>query len=56
MDIVNYDFYNPNNILVWNEDLKSIPYEFLNSDYEKLSEDIYQKYSLKNWLNKIFNS
>ena len=53
-DIVNYDFYNPNNILIWNENLKEIPTDFLNNDYEQLSIEIYKKYSLENWVKTIF--
>ncbi len=53
-DIVNYDFYNPNNILVWKEDTNDIPEHFLNTPYEELPEDVYKKYSLENWVKTIF--
>ena len=55
-DIVNYDFYNPNNIFVWTEDCKDIPDAFFETDYEELPEEIFKKYSLENWLNTIFGS
>lgn len=55
-DIVNYDFYNPNNIFVWDETKKKLPKNFLEKDYEKLPEEIYKKYSLENWVKTIFKS
>lgn len=52
-DIVNYDFYNPNNILVIDEKNPEIPISFFESDYEKLPEEIYQKYTIKGWIQNI---
>lgn len=54
-DIINYDFYNPNNIFVWDENVTEIPKGFLEKEYEKLSDEIYNKYSLENWIKTIFN-
>ena len=53
-DIVNYDFYNPNNIFVWDKNSKEIPSSFFDSPYEELEKNIYEKYSLKNWINTLF--
>ena len=53
-DIVNYDFYNPNNIFVWTEDSTEIPDAFFETDYEELPEALFKKYSIENWLNTIF--
>ena len=52
-DIVNYDFYNPNNILVIDEKNPEIPISFFESDYEKLPEEIYQKYTIKGWIQNV---
>lgn len=49
-DIVNYDFYNPNNIMVVDRNKFEIDPKFVESSYENLSENIYNKYSLKQWL------
>lgn len=54
-NITQYDFYNPNNILVIDTDNISIPASFLNSKYEPLNEQIYQKYTLENWIQTVFN-
>lgn len=54
-NITRYDFYNPNNILVIDTDNISIPASFLNSKYEPLNEQIYQKYTLENWIQTVFN-
>lgn len=55
VDIMNYDFYNTNNILVIDEDNVVILDSFLASDYEEIPEHIYQKYTLKSWVDTVFN-
>lgn len=52
-DIVNYDFYNPNNIFVIDRDNPQIDMEFLKKPYKKLSDEIYYKYSLDNWILEV---
>ena len=49
-DIVNYDFYNPNNICVIDRENPVVPLDFLKSDYQQLSEQIIKKYTLKQWV------
>lgn len=51
-DVVNYDFYKPENIYVYKDkiDLENI---FFNSEYIDIESGIYKKYSLRNWLRKI---
>ncbi len=48
-DIVNYDFYRPENIYVYNGtfDFNDV---FFTAEYSPLAQEIYQKYSLQNWL------
>ncbi|MBD5267201.1 MAG: hypothetical protein HDS41_03285 [Bacteroides sp.] len=53
-DIVNYDFYNPNNILVIDRKKPFIPNEFIDAPYENIPPDIYNKYSLSAWCSTIF--
>lgn len=56
-DIVNYDFYNPNNILVIDEKNPEIPVSFFEKEYEKIPDDIFHKYSLEGWIeNVIYNT
>ena len=52
-DLINYDFYNPKNIYIYNGefDFDDI---FFRSDYEELPKDIYYKYSLRGFLKQIF--
>jgi hypothetical protein len=53
--IKTYDFYNPNNILVLNENSEiKIDPNFLNTPYEELNKDIYYKYTIENWVNTVF--
>lgn len=54
-DIKNYDFYNPNNILIIDEKNPKIPIAFFNTNYEKIPEEILNKYTLENWINQILN-
>ncbi len=54
-DIVNYDFYNPNNILVINEKKPVIPISFFETNYEEIPKEIFEKYTLGGWVEKILN-
>lgn len=49
--IKNYDFYRPENIFIWgeDEDLET----FILGEYQPLPQDIYTKYSFRNWLKNI---
>ena len=53
-DIVNYDFYNPNNILVVNSENVEIPSSFFEKDYEIIPQNIYYNYTIKNWVKTVF--
>ena len=53
--IKNYDFYNPNNILVLNKDFSNITKEFFETPYQSLPEGIYKKYTLEKWVERVFN-
>ena len=52
VDIKNYDFYLPENIYVYDGvmDLENV---FFKTDYKELTQEIYQKYALRNWLRKV---
>lgn len=52
-DIVNYDFYNPNNILVIDRENPVVDFSFFEKPYETLKEELYQKYSLGNWILEV---
>ena len=53
--IKNYDFYNPNNILVLNKDFSNITKDFFETPYQSLPEEIYKKYTLEKWVERVFN-
>lgn len=55
-DIVNYDFYDPNNILVIDINNIEIPKTFFETPYKDLPENIYKKYILKNWLDEVLGA
>lgn len=52
--IKEYDFYSEQNILVIDRSNPVIPQDFLNLPYSEISDDIYKKYSIQNWINIIF--
>jgi len=52
-DIVNYDFYNPNNILVLDRENPVVDMDWFNKPYEELDESLYEKYSLRNWILEV---
>jgi hypothetical protein len=52
--IIEYDFYNPDNILVVDRNLPYVPEKFLNEPYRDTPKEIYESYSIKNWLSSIF--
>jgi len=53
-DIVNYDFYHPQNILVLDESKIEIPEDFVSSPYVEIDEEILSKYKIENWVKPIF--
>lgn len=53
-DIANYDFYNPQNILIIDEKNITIPFSFFESKYEPIPDEIYQKYTLSSWAKTVF--
>jgi len=53
-DIVNYDFYNPNNILVVNTEKVEISKAFFETTYESIPQKIYDRYTINNWVKTVF--
>ncbi len=53
-DIVNYDFYNPNNIMVIDRNEKAIPDTFFSKKYEEIDDQIIKKYTAKGWVDDVF--
>ncbi|MGM8361087.1 hypothetical protein ACSV4D_04125 [Flavobacterium sp. ARAG 55.4] len=53
--IKDYDFYNQNNIFIWDKHTTEIPKSFLETPYEDIDEEIYNKYKLENWVKSILS-
>jgi hypothetical protein len=53
-DIVNYDFYNKNNIYIISENDWTVPKEFFETEYSKIDSEILDQYKLENWNYKVF--
>jgi len=54
VEIVNQDFYNPNNIFVIGLNSMDKINEFINSPFIRVPESIKQKYDVKKWLDRFF--
>lgn len=54
-NIVNYDFYNPNNILVINVQNINFDTNFFETDYEPIPKEIFNKYTLNHWVETVFD-
>lgn len=54
-DVKNYDFYHPNNILVWDNHDYSEILLFLKKNYVEIDPKVYKKYSFTNWIKYVFN-
>ena len=53
IEIMKADFYNSNNIYIYDENNVFIPEDFVISDYKNYKEDIYYYYSIDGWLSDI---
>lgn len=54
-DLINYDFYNPNNITIVDSNDIKIDSLFFKTPYESISPEIVRKYHISSWVNQIFN-
>lgn len=55
-EIKKYDFYNPENIWILNEDDDSELEKFINSPYVQVSEEILEGYTVNGWLRRIISN
>ncbi len=53
-DIVNYDFYDAQNIFVWNAETTELPSSFFEAPYRELPGKIYKRYNIDSWVKTIF--
>lgn len=54
-DIINYDFYNPNNILIIDPESIEISDDFLQTKYVEVPKHILKNYHVKTWVKKILD-
>ena len=52
--VIGYDFYNANNIFIWQNETTIPSKEFFITPYAPVSAEIAKKYSLENWVQQIF--
>ncbi len=53
-EIINYPFYNPNNILVIDRDAVEIPEVFFETEFQDLPKEQIEKLTLDSWLDALF--
>lgn len=54
-EVMKYDFYDPDNILVVNLECINIPKEFLFSDFKPVDPSILYRYSLHGFVDEVFS-
>lgn len=54
-NIVNYDFFDDNNILVIDRKCPIIPDDFLETKFKKIDERIMHKYTSRGWIEDVFD-
>ena len=54
-DIIHYDFYHPNNILVIDRSHPIVDLSFFDTPYHTLPAEIYEKYSLEHWIRQVLS-
>lgn len=54
-NICEADFYNPDNIMVYDDTNAEIPLQFLTTPYKYCDAGIYERYSLEAWLKIVFD-
>ena len=52
-EIKKYNFYNPNNIYILEEDNFKNINEFINTEYEEIDSEIIEYYDIENWLKRF---
>ena len=52
--VASYDFYNPNNIYILDKKPK-VSLNFFHQDYTEISSEVYNKYTIKNWVETIIS-
>ena len=55
-NIVDYDFYNKQNIYILDRDSPMLNTEFFSTDLYQLDYAVYSKYSLESWLINLFSN
>lgn len=54
-DIINYDFYNKDNIQLVDRDISDLDFRFFHTKYNKVPKEIKHNYSLESWLLELLN-
>lgn len=53
IDVVKYDFYDPNNIFIWGIDPIEMLVDFIKGDYVPIKPEVLEAYTVNEWLNNF---
>lgn len=56
IDVVKYDFYDPNNIFIWGIDPIEKLVDFIKGDYAPIKPEVLEAYTVNEWLNNFERS
>ncbi|WP_333626025.1 hypothetical protein [Sphingobacterium siyangense] len=56
IDVVKYDFYDPNNIFIWGVDPIEKLVDFIKGDYVPIKPEVLEAYTVNEWLNNFDRS
>lgn len=54
-DIINYDFYHPNNVMIIDRENPTIDVSFFSKKFTPTPEDVLKKYTITNWISKMIS-
>lgn len=52
-DIINYDFFQKENIFIMDRKQSDIDIDFFEGNYHEISKEVYEKYSISGWIKNI---
>lgn len=53
--IYNADFYNPNDVYVYDENHFDVPQDFIEGEYKEIPDEVYNRYKISTWIKDVIN-
>ena len=55
IEVLKADFYDPNNVYIYDPENFVLPKDFIQCDYRDLEESVYNRYSVNSWVSEILH-